>query len=89
MGRAGEKRLVQLALKKFGVASAADFAACEVSRKWLRHRIETGEWTRLHRGVFRLGSNEPNLDQLEMAAMLAAGDGRGTFPYQCGKKAGG
>src|SRR6266852_4484355 len=75
MGRAGEKRLVQLALKQFGVARTADFAACQVSRKWLRRRIETGEWIRLHRGVFQLGSNEPNVDQLEMAAMLAAGDG--------------
>ena len=75
MGRAGEVRLVQLALKQFGVVSAADFAACHVSRKWLRRRIETGEWIRLHPGVFRLGSNKPNLDQLEMAAMLAAGHG--------------
>jgi len=75
MGRAGEKRLVQVALKQFGVASAADLAACQVSRKWLRRRIETGEWIRLHRGVYRQGSSEPNVDQLEMAAMLAAGDG--------------
>ena len=75
MGRAGEKRLVQVALKQFGVASAADFAACQVSRKWLRRRIETGEWIRLHRGVYCQGSNEPNVDQLEMAAMLAAGEG--------------
>ncbi len=74
MGRAGEKRLVQLASKQFGVVSARDFIACQVSERWLRRRIETGEWIRLYRGVFKLGSNKPNLDQLDMAAMLAAGD---------------
>jgi very-short-patch-repair endonuclease len=30
---------------------------------------------RLHHGVFKLGSTKPNLDQLEMAAILAAGQG--------------
>jgi hypothetical protein len=67
--------LVALASKQFGVVTLKDCAACGVSRSWLRRRIETGEWTRLHPGVFRHGSNNPSLDELEMAAMLAAGDG--------------
>ncbi len=75
MGRAGEKRLVQLASKQFGVVTAKDIAACEVSSSLLCHRLETGEWIRLHRGVYQLGSNKPNIDGLEMAAMLAAGNG--------------
>jgi very-short-patch-repair endonuclease len=75
MGKAGVKRLVQLASKQFGVVSARDFADCDVSDRWLQRRIETGEWTRLHRGVFRLGAHKPNLDELDMAAMLAAGKG--------------
>ena len=73
MGNGGPKRLVALASRQFGVVTAEDCAACRVSLKWLRRRIETGEWTRLHPGVFRLGSNSPSLDELEMAAMLAAG----------------
>src|SRR5712664_2736256 len=75
MGRTSEKRLVQLAAKQFGVVSARDLAACQVSRKWLGRRIQTGEWVRMHRGVFKLGASQPTLDELEMAAMLAAGDG--------------
>jgi len=57
------------------VVSARDFAECQVSDRWLQRRIETGEWIRLHRGVFRLGAYEPTLDELDMAAMLAAGNG--------------
>jgi hypothetical protein len=75
MGQAGEKRLVQLASKQFGVVTARNFAECEVHRGWLRRRIETGEWVRIHCGVFKLGAHQPNPDQLEMAALLAAGDG--------------
>jgi hypothetical protein len=73
MGKAGEKLLVQLASKQFGLVSAADFAACQVPWKTLSRRIATGEWTRLHRGVYKLGANRPNLDELEMAAILAVG----------------
>ena len=75
MGKTGVKRLVQLAARQFGVVSARDFAECQVSDRWLQRRIETGEWIRLHRGVFRLGAHEPTLDELDMAAMLAAGNG--------------
>jgi very-short-patch-repair endonuclease len=73
MGKAGERRLVQLASKQFGVVRAQDLVACQVSRGLLGGRIETGEWSRLHRGVFKLGTTQPNLDELEMAAVLAAG----------------
>src|SRR6516164_2648417 len=74
MGRAGEKRLIQLAWKQFGVVSARDLAVCRVSERWMSRRIETGEWIRIHRGVFTHGANEPNADQLDMAAMLAGGE---------------
>ena len=75
MGRENEKRLFHLAARQLGVVSGRDLAACNVSRKWIWRRIETGEWVRLHRGVFQLGANTPTLDQREMAAILAAGDG--------------
>jgi hypothetical protein len=75
MERTSEKRLVQLAAKQFGVVTVQDLAVCQVSRKWLGRRIQTGEWVRMHRGVFKLGARQPTLDELEMAAMLAAGDG--------------
>src|SRR5215471_15835124 len=75
MGKVDVKRLLQLASKQLGLVSARDFAACRISRTWLRRRLETGEWVQLHRGVFKSGPNPPNLDELEMAAMLAAGTG--------------
>ena len=75
MGRAGARRLVTLASKQFGVVNRADLAVCEVSWKWLRGRLETGEWNRVHRGVFRLGCRQPTREEREMAALLAAGEG--------------
>ncbi len=88
MGRTSEKQLVQLAAKQFGVLSAQDFAACRVSRKWLHRRIQTGEWVRMHRGVFKLGAGHPSLDQLEMAALLAAGDRSALSHTSAGRRLG-
>ena len=73
--RAGVRRLVDLASKQFGVVTRADLATTEASWKWLRGRLATGEWNRVHRGVFRLGCRQPTLDEREMAALLAAGEG--------------
>jgi len=75
LGRAGARRLVALASKQFGVVNRADLAITDVSWKWLHGRLATGEWKRVHRGVFRLGCNQPTLDEREMAALLAAGEG--------------
>jgi len=74
-GRAGARRIVELASKQFGVVTRADLAVTEASWKWLRGRLATGEWKRVHRGVFRLGCNRPTLEEREMAALLAAGEG--------------
>jgi len=57
MGRASQRRLVQCASRQFGLVTAADVAGCRVSRGWMQRRMETGEWSRIYRGVFRLGAN--------------------------------
>ena len=75
MGIAGEKRLVALASNQLGVVTAGNIAACEVPRTLLCRRLETGEWIRLHRGVFKISSSHATVDELEMAAILAAGNG--------------
>ncbi len=72
--KAGVRRFVDLASKQFGVVTRADLATTEVTWKWLRGRLATGEWNRVHRGVFRLGCSQPSLDEREMAALLAAGE---------------
>jgi hypothetical protein len=73
--RAGVRRIVDLASKQFGIVTRADLATTEVSWKWLRGRLATGEWNRVHRGVFRLGCNRPTLEEREFAALVAAGEG--------------
>ncbi len=75
MGIDVEKRLVALASNQLGVVTAGNIAACEVPRTLLCRRLETGEWIRLHRGVFKIGSSHATVDELEMAAILAAGNG--------------
>jgi hypothetical protein len=75
LGRAGVRRLVSLAERQFGVVNRADLVATEVSWKWLRGRLATREWNRVHRGVFRLGCIQPTLEEREMAALVAAGEG--------------
>src|SRR5258707_7762136 len=74
MGRTSEKRVVQPAGKDFGPLSPTGFVGCHVSQKWPLPRVQTGELVRIHRAVFKLGAGQPSLDQLEIAALLAAGD---------------
>src|SRR5262249_40646302 len=75
MGIDGEKRIVALASNQLGVVTAGNIAACQVPRTLLCRRLETGEWIRLHRGVFKISSSQATVDELEMAAILAAGNG--------------
>ena len=72
---ADARRLVELAAKQMGVVNRADLATAGVSWKWLRDRLTTREWKRMHRGVFRLGCHQPSREEREMAALLAAGEG--------------
>ncbi len=44
--------LLRLADAQGGVFTTADAQACGISRSALRHRLATGEWRRLRRGVF-------------------------------------
>jgi len=69
------KRLVVLAAKQMGVVNRSDLVRAGVSWKWLRGRLATGEWNRVHRGIFRLGCHQLTRDEREIAALLAAGEG--------------
>src|SRR5215831_5484805 len=74
MSIAAERQLVRLGLRQCAVVTARDIVSCGVPRTVVHRRLETGEWIRLHPGVFKLGSSAANIDELEMAALLAAGD---------------
>jgi very-short-patch-repair endonuclease len=69
------RRLVELAAKQLGVVNRADLASAGVSWKWLRGRLATREWSRVHRGVYRLGCHQPTREERERAALLAVGEG--------------
>ena len=75
MGVAGERRLVRLGWRQCAVVTVRDIVSCEVPRTVVYRRLETREWIRLHPGVFKLGSSAATVDELEMGALLAAGDG--------------
>src|SRR5262245_24329863 len=75
MGIEAERRLVALASNQLEVVTARNVAASGVPRTLLCRRLRTGEWIRLHRGVFKMGSSHATVDELEMAAILAAGNG--------------
>src|SRR5262249_26915442 len=72
---ADARRLVELAAKQKGVVNRADLVTAGVSWKWLRGRLATREWNRVHRGVYRLGCHQPTREEREAAALLAAGEG--------------
>ena len=84
---ADAKRLVELAAKQKGVVNRADLISAGVSWKWLRGRLATGEWNRVHRGVFRLGCHQPTREEREMAASARGGRRSGAVPYQRGEEA--
>jgi very-short-patch-repair endonuclease len=46
-----------------------------LSRKAIEHRLDTGEWTLVRRGVYRVTSAPRSWRQNLLAAVLAAGDG--------------
>lgn len=74
LAKASVRRLVELSSRQFGVITHRDLALTGVSWKWLRGRLSTREWSRVHRGVFRLGYSPPSREEREMAALRAAGD---------------
>src|SRR5439155_17660696 len=68
-------RIAARAAQQHGVFSAAQALAAGMSRDAMRHRVVSGRWGRVHRGVFRIAGSAPTSDQALTAAWLAAGDG--------------
>jgi very-short-patch-repair endonuclease len=69
------EHLTRLARRQNGAVSWAQLYALGVTEGEARHRVATGIWHRLHRGVYCLG--DPQLIPLvaESAALLAVGEG--------------
>src|SRR5262249_41108464 len=71
---AGEQHVFDLAANQFGVIRWQDLVAAQVSRAWLVRRLRSGELSQIHRGVFKFGTHASTQDQLDMAALLRAGE---------------
>ena len=74
MGTSGE---VEAALRKLSVEQHGVVSACQVrdagmSRKAVRHRLETGRWVALHTGVYADAVVPSSWNQRVMAGLLAA-----------------
>ncbi|MGH2812820.1 MAG: type IV toxin-antitoxin system AbiEi family antitoxin domain-containing protein [Actinomycetota bacterium] len=74
--RSADRKVAQLAAKQIGVFSLAQLEALGAGEGMIRHRLRSGRWERVFRGVFRItGSHQPGSrhewEQLLMAACLA------------------
>lgn len=88
MASVGERRVIQLAARQFGVMSWQDLVAARISRAWLVRRLRIGELSQIHRGVFKFGAQACTQDQLDMAALLRAGEGAALSHFSAARKLG-
>src|SRR5260221_9314657 len=75
MNTAPDLRIAAVAAQQYGVFSASQAAGLGFSRDAMHHRVRTGRWGRMHRGVYRLAGSPPSWEQSLMAAWLAGGIG--------------
>jgi predicted transcriptional regulator of viral defense system len=69
-----DEAVMKLAARQHGVVTLAQLRAAGMSREAVRHRVESGRLTRLHRGVYLAASLPAQLTR-ETAAVLACGTG--------------
>jgi Transcriptional regulator, AbiEi antitoxin len=70
---AAEVQLVQSAARRHGVFTYEQAIAGGVSPATLHRRVVSGEWIRIHRGVYAHASAAPSFRQRLMAGVLACG----------------
>lgn len=73
-GESADRRVQELAARQHGVVASAQLQGAGVSRRMIQRRAETGQYVRMHRGVYRVGPvAAPRAG--EIAAVLAVGRG--------------
>ena len=65
----------QLAESRDGVLTAEEAARGGLTARQIRYRVRSGQWTRLHPGVYLIGRREPNQRANARAAVAWAGTG--------------
>jgi hypothetical protein len=68
-----EAELGRLMAKQRGVLSRSQALEAGLGRGAIQHRLDSGEWQRLHPGVYRMRGAPPSWEQKLMAATLWAG----------------
>jgi hypothetical protein len=68
-----EAQLGRLIAKQQGVLSRSQALEAGLGRGAIQHRLDSGEWQRLHPGVYRMRGASPSWEQKLMAATLWAG----------------
>jgi hypothetical protein len=68
-----EAELGRLIAKQRGVLSRSQALEAGLGRGAIQHRLDSGEWQRLHPGVYRIRGAPPSWEQRLMAATLWAG----------------
>lgn len=75
VGDYGKKKLAEVAARQLGIVASVQCRELGFSTKCVFRRVETGTWLRLHRGVYKVSCVPPNVEEREVAALLAAGAG--------------
>src|SRR5512134_515317 len=70
-----DPRMEELAAKQHGLVTRAQAMAAGLSRMAIQHRLASGNWHPVARGVYRLSGAVESPELRAMAAVLAAGDG--------------
>lgn len=66
-------RVAALAARQFGVISTAQARACGLTRSGVAHRLRTGRFVPLYRGVYAVGHDALRPEGNRLAAVLACG----------------
>lgn len=82
-GLSRDERAIALALTQHGVISIQQARDVGFSDKMIQHRVKSGLWRRVHRGVYAIGASVDSWHQRAHAALLAAGEGAAL----CGRSA--
>ena len=69
-----DKEISRTAERQGGVITVRDLARIGISHNESQHRVRTGRWTRIHRGVFLIGGVRMTPHVARWAAVLAVGE---------------
>lgn len=70
-----DQRIARRAERTHGVFTREAAVACGFTPDGVQHRLKTGRWVRVHRGVYRVNGAPATSRQRIMAAVLAGGRG--------------